>query len=260
MAKRFTDTEKWKKVWFRELKPEHKCFWSYILDTCSHAGIWEVDFVSAQFFIGAELNDEEIKSIFQKQYFEIDNGKRWVIVDFINYQYGELSRFSKPHNSVIKEIEKRNGELKGILQEKGYLTLKDKDKDTDKDKDKDTDISIKKWHDVDSKDSPRMLCKQEGLEALKLAFLSFYNAYPNRVNKAKAYLAFKKLNPSNELLGRILNHIQKQIESGNWNDKKFIPHPTTYLNGERWNDEIYNGGSHENSRGHKPERIYENFG
>ena len=56
MAKRFTDTDKWKKKWFRELKPISKCFWSYLLDNCNHAGIWEVDISLAEGVGLFELN------------------------------------------------------------------------------------------------------------------------------------------------------------------------------------------------------------
>ena len=82
MAKRFTDSEKWNKSWFRKLKPENKCFWIYILDKCSNAGIWDVDFEAAEFFIGTSLNRKEIDEIFKKQFIEIADNK-WFIHDFI---------------------------------------------------------------------------------------------------------------------------------------------------------------------------------
>ena len=44
MAKRFNDTDIWKKQrWFRKLKPDYKLAFYYIKDQCNHAGIWEVD-------------------------------------------------------------------------------------------------------------------------------------------------------------------------------------------------------------------------
>jgi len=44
MAKRFTDTDKWKKTFIRTMKAPYKLLWLYILDECDHAGIWQVDF------------------------------------------------------------------------------------------------------------------------------------------------------------------------------------------------------------------------
>ena len=44
MAKRFGDTEIWKKQrWFRKLIPEYKLAFCYIKDQCDHAGIWKID-------------------------------------------------------------------------------------------------------------------------------------------------------------------------------------------------------------------------
>ena len=168
MANRFTDTEKWKKRWFRTLKPEHKIFWVYLLDNCDHAGIWEVDFELASFMIGVDLNESEIKQAFAKQFVEVDGGKRWFIKDFIKFQYkceiDKLNPDSKIHASVLKAlidhgidlnelgikphnddnqtlgealanpIERVSKPLRNPLKR-----VKDKDKDRDKDKDKDKD-------------------------------------------------------------------------------------------------------------------------
>jgi hypothetical protein len=44
MAKRFGDTEIWKRQrWFRKLPAEYKLAFCYIKDQCDHAGIWNID-------------------------------------------------------------------------------------------------------------------------------------------------------------------------------------------------------------------------
>jgi len=58
MAKRFTDTDKWKKPFIRCMKAPYKLLWIYILDECDHAGIWHVDFDVAEIKIGEKLNLE----------------------------------------------------------------------------------------------------------------------------------------------------------------------------------------------------------
>ncbi len=90
MSKRFTDSDKWKKKWFRCLSNDHKVFWIYVLDQCDHAGIWEVDFEAAEFFCSG-IDESEIRQVFKKQYQEIDNGKRWFLKDFVDFQYGTLN-------------------------------------------------------------------------------------------------------------------------------------------------------------------------
>mgnify|MGYP003636034451 FL=1 len=137
MAKRYTDTDKWKKMWFRKLKNDHKVFWMYLLDQCDHAGIWEVDFDLASYFCNG-IKETEIRDTFIKQYQEFDNGKRWLIKDFIEFQYRELDSNNRAHYSVIK-ILKRYGLYKGLISPLQEGKDKDKDKALDKVKVKDKD-------------------------------------------------------------------------------------------------------------------------
>ena len=39
MAKRFTDTDKWKDDWFISLSNDYKIIWQWLLDNCSHSGL-----------------------------------------------------------------------------------------------------------------------------------------------------------------------------------------------------------------------------
>jgi len=66
-------------------------------------------------------------------------------------------------------------------------------------------------------------------------FETFWKAYPKRVARKKALEVFEKLDQS--LLPEILSALEKQKCSASWKDIKFIPHPTTWLNQARWEDE-----------------------
>lgn len=107
MAKRFTDSEKWKKRWFRTLSNRNKVFWMYLLDQCDHAGIWEVDFELAGYFCQS-IDENEIRGVFKKQYREFDDGKRWFVHDFVDFQYGELNPNVNAHKSVINRLNKHS--------------------------------------------------------------------------------------------------------------------------------------------------------
>ena len=61
MAKRFTDSEKFKDTWYRKLSPKHKCFWEFLLAECNHAGIIEIDLEFASFVIGETIEVEDLK-------------------------------------------------------------------------------------------------------------------------------------------------------------------------------------------------------
>ena len=68
-------------------------------------------------------------------------------------------------------------------------------------------------------------------------FDTFWKAYPRKEGKRPAQKSWKSLNPSKELVKSILEDLELRKKSEQWEDKKFIPHPATYLNQKRWEDE-----------------------
>ena len=126
-----TDTDKWKKRFVRELSPQHKLLWFYILDDCNHAGIWDVDLEVASIRVGFDLTHDNLPSSFGEKVISFDNGDKWFIPEFIDFQYGELNPNSNVHKSVIALLEKYNleGYLKGSQGVQSTLNNKDKDKD-----------------------------------------------------------------------------------------------------------------------------------
>jgi hypothetical protein len=79
--------------------------------------------------------------------------------------------------------------------------------------------------------------KEDGADE---AFDQFWQQYPNKVAKANALKAWKKIKPDDALLVKILASLTVAKDSDGWkkDEGKFIPHPATWLNGRRWEDEI----------------------
>lgn len=71
-------------------------------------------------------------------------------------------------------------------------------------------------------------------------FESFWNTYPKKVNKKKSKEKFMKICKTEKVFNEIMAGLHSQLKSDEWkkNNGQFIPHPTTWLNGERWQDEI----------------------
>lgn len=138
MSKRFTDTEKWKKQFIKSLSTVHKLFFLYLLDECDHAGIWHVEPEIAEIRLGEKIDLEEIKKAFNKHIVEFDNGEKWFIPYFIEFQYGTLNESVNAHKSVIDRLSKYN-----LIKNQQFMnslrTVMDMDKDKAKDKDKDKD-------------------------------------------------------------------------------------------------------------------------
>lgn len=143
MAKRFSDTDKWKKPFMRGMPSAYKLLWIYILDECNHAGIWHVDLAVAELKIGEKIEYSKAIKYFTGKIIEFDGGEKWFIPDFIDFQYGEkLNPANRVHESVIKLLNKYkllDSENKPLTSPLQGAKDKDKDKDKEKAKDKDKD-------------------------------------------------------------------------------------------------------------------------
>lgn len=144
MAKRYLDTDIFKKGFIKSLQGPYKVLWLYIITDCNHAGVWEVELDVAGIRCGFDYDQEETKKAFGDKIVEFDNGQKWFIPSFIDFQYGTLKESNRVHESVIQILKKHdlykflNKTLTRPLQDP-LQGAKDKDKDKEKDKDKDKD-------------------------------------------------------------------------------------------------------------------------
>ncbi len=73
------------------------------------------------------------------------------------------------------------------------------------------------------------------------AFQTFWSAYPRKISKKQAWKAWIKINNfSVELMAKIMGALLLAKESEQWvkDSGRYIPHPATWINGERWEDEL----------------------
>ena len=72
-----------------------------------------------------------------------------------------------------------------------------------------------------------------------ISFDRFWTAYPRKEGKPKAKAAFDKLKPDEGLLQRMLDSIERWKHTDQWQEDggRYIPHPSTWLNQRRWEDE-----------------------
>ncbi len=91
----------------------------------------------------------------------------------------------------------------------------------------------------------QMAPKSQMVQQVEASFDDFYAIYPKKVGKAAARKAFKRLKPSQALLERIREDIERRIAIGQWvvtdHRKQYIPGPAPYINGEKWDDEYLPG-------------------
>ena len=71
-------------------------------------------------------------------------------------------------------------------------------------------------------------------------FARFWNCYPRHEAKQNALKAFQKIHPNADLLNTICAAVEKWKKTDQWTHDggQYIPHPATWLNQRRWEDDI----------------------
>lgn len=200
MAKRFTDSLKYKKHFFRSLPGAYKLFYDFLYHDCDHAGIWIVDIETAQIFVGKDMPIERDRALHLFNTDEIrivpfDGGKKWFIPLFIKFQYGHLSEKNRAHTAVINILKKYNLIDENLLPIERIcafsnspkpLSEKPKgDKDMDMEQDMDMDMDEEQEGGVGDFD-PKLLLPQ--MQALWVASFPKYTA-----NRQKDFPALKTI-------------------------------------------------------------------
>ncbi len=78
-----------------------------------------------------------------------------------------------------------------------------------------------------------------GADGSTEGFADFWARYPRKVGKQDATKAWKRLKPDADLMQAINEGLDRAKGSEQWrrDSGQFIPHPATWLNGRRWEDE-----------------------
>ena len=69
-------------------------------------------------------------------------------------------------------------------------------------------------------------------------FDEFWSLYPRKIAKATARKAWAKLSAEQQLMAAKAIDTHCQYWSAKETELEFIPHPATWLNNERWEDEL----------------------
>jgi len=96
----------------------------------------------------------------------------------------------------------------------------------------------------------------QGASATDARFEEFWKAYPKKQGKGAALKAWNKIKPDKRLFETILASVRDNVENNQqWrrDNGQYIPNPSTWLNQQRWLDEIpaqqggvgYSAGSHQ---------------
>lgn len=82
-------------------------------------------------------------------------------------------------------------------------------------------------------------CSPTASESADDGFATFWQQYPKKVAKTQAMKAWKKIKPAGQVLAGLMAGLERAKSSANWQKYggQFIPHPASWLNGRRWEDD-----------------------
>jgi len=88
--------------------------------------------------------------------------------------------------------------------------------------------------------APTARDKVEIIDPAELLFNEFWKLYPRKESKQQAKKAWMKLNSDQDLFNLIANALEYRSQTKEWlaEGGRYIPHPATWLNGRRWEDEL----------------------
>lgn len=245
--KRFTATEKWSKSWYQELPCRLKCLWQFLCDSADAAGVWDENFKLASFQIGETVCRDDF-SFFGDRLREIRSGK-WLIVSFLEFQYGKLSEDCRAHLPIFRAIKKHNLQ---IPYPEAIQSLKEEEEEQEEETETDLDGGG---------------CKGEP-KPEPAGFVEFWSAYPRKTAKDDARRAWKKKKCA-AVSSEILVAIRLAKASDDWTKEggKYIPFPATWLNRGGWEDdpstwpkESMNGKPHDKNNAQDHTKPHEKYG
>lgn len=143
-----------------------------------------------------------------------------------NSEAGKLSAKAKALAKQALEDEQATNASTNVEQTYQRNVNHARSGDTDTDTDTDTD-----------KSKDQKPCSSASAE--HVPFDHFWNLYPKKVGKAKAMKVWEKIKPDMILFASIEESLQRAKRSPDWikSAGQFIPHPSVWLNGRRWEDE-----------------------
>jgi len=218
MAKRFTEKNKWRDTWYRELSSHAKNVYEYMCDNCTIAGLFEIDHWLMSMLI--RITEEEAKKAFQECLKDKKNGSVKVEVvkgkafiwNYVRQQQPKgLYDSNTAHRGLIRELETLSPTFEGAK-----LALE--------------------WGYKESRKDPKRETLKKTIKYTK-DFEKFWMAYPPRIGsnpKESAYNKFKQVIKKGEATAEELIHAAKhyadQMYKTDSVNTQFIKMAKTFLN------------------------------
>lgn len=226
--------------------------WLYLCDNCDIAGVWKPTWKLAEFQMGCSLDPEEVLEAMGGRVTVLDNGK-WFIATLIEFQQGgSLNPKNLCHKSILRLLEENGVDV--VQGENGRFFVSETSKQSkplpsplagasqplrrgysnSNSNSTGTDPHVRacacEADDLDLIPDPPTPKRNIDREAEAI-----YAEYPLKVGRPVALRAIKKQLarfPFEELLAKTKAYAEARA-----GDKEFVPHPSTWFNQQRFNDD-----------------------
>lgn len=158
------------------------------------------------------------------------------LIDYANGKEHDLEGMELLAFRFLKGSIDRNEKLSAIRAEAGSKGGKQTQANASKNKQAQANSSKNKQNAINNNNNVN---NDKDNKSITDRFDRFWNEYPRHVSKQNAFKAFEKLNPDDQLLEVMIKAVEQQKKSEQWTKDggQFIPHPATWINQKRWEDE-----------------------
>lgn len=246
MSKRFTDSEKFRDTWYRKLTPTQKCMWEYMISECNIAGILNFDLDAMSFHIGAKITEKDLVP-FENKIIFIKSDVVF-IPSFVIFQNGrKLNTAIGTHRAIIKLLEENNinpdtlsFENNGKDIESPLPTLRECVESQLSTGNGNSNIYLNNNISKNIKNESNSLGSTHARDDLEQLFDKFYADYPLKKSKKAAKKKFLDVMKSKEVsFEDLMSSLQayKEEIAIKGTEKRYIKHPSTWLNQGCWLDD-----------------------
>lgn len=217
----FVHTRFWQDSYVSELDPIEKLLFLYSITSpaLGLTGMYEAPLRFIAFETG--IDREMVLKIYER--FRKDKKiiyyEGWVCV--INYVKYQSFKGPKLAIAIQRELNVIPSHILSFFEKNGYpmdtLSILSRDRDRDRERER----------------------KGNSNKKFQESFAKFWKVYPRKVSKTTAEKSWNKLKPSPSLVEKILADVNQKANSESWtkDGRRFCPHPSTYINQKRWEDE-----------------------
>lgn len=219
-----------------------------VLQTCTN-----MEAIAVWAYLQSQSDNWKLSPIQLRKHFKVGKDKMYSILTYMiecklivrHVQYGEMHKHISTSYTVLDGMEFLDPArvVENVVQTSAPLPENPEPESPEPE-----NQDYKKEREIEKKDIEKDINNISATdvthESEPCAFNEFWNIYPIKKNKIRARKIWER-NKLNKHAVLICNDVSnRQVNDTAWADEQYIPHPSTYLQNERWNDTITKATKH----------------